>query len=84
VPATLDSAFAAAIPGFLAYFGTYEIDEKQCVVTHNVIASSFPPFVGTQNRRRFEIVNDQLTLRDDLMTSDGVAVAAATIWQRVS
>jgi hypothetical protein len=79
---TIDAAFAAAVPGFLAYFGTYEINEQQGVVTHTVIASSFPPFVGTQHHRRFGVDRDQLTLRDDLTTSDGVAVAAATMWRR--
>lgn len=84
LPPTIDAAFAAAVPGFLAYFGTYEIDESRRVVTHSVIASSFPAWVGTQHQRRFEIDREQLTLRDDLMTSDGVAVAAATIWRRVA
>jgi hypothetical protein len=81
-PATLDAAFAAAVAGYLAYFGTYEIDDERRVITHTIIASTYPPFVGAQNQRRFEIVGDQLALRDDLMTADGVAVAAATIWRR--
>jgi hypothetical protein len=81
---TIDAAFSAAVPGYLAYFGTYEIDEQRRVVTHTVIASTFPPFVGAQNHRRFEVEGDRLILRDDLTTSDGVAVAAATIWQRVT
>jgi hypothetical protein len=79
---TIDAAFSSAVPGFLAYFGTYEVDAKRQVVTHSVTASTFPPFVGTQHHRRFEIEGDQLTLRDDLETSDGVPVAAATIWRR--
>lgn len=87
VPPTIDAAFAAAVPGFLAYFGTYEIDEARAeaaaVVTHTVIASSFPAWVGTQHHRRFAIHGDELTLSDDLMTSDGVAVAASTTWRRV-
>jgi hypothetical protein len=82
--ATIDTAFAAAVPGFLAYFGTYEIDASNSVVTHTVIGSSLPAWVGTQHHRRFEIDGDRLTLRDDLATSDGVAVAAATMWQRVA
>jgi hypothetical protein len=81
---TIDSAFAAAVPGFLAYFGTYEIDASRGVVTHTVIASSFPRWVGTQHHRRFAIDGDELTLRDDLLTSDGVAVAAATLWRRMT
>ena len=82
-PATLDAAFASAAAGFLAYFGTYEVDADASVVTHSVLASSFPPWVGGAHRRRFSVEGNRLTLRDDLVTSDGVAVAAATMWQRV-
>lgn len=81
--ATLDAAFASATPGFLAYFGSYEIDAPAGVVAHTVLGSSFPPLVGVTTRRRFAIEGDTLTLRDDLTTSDGVAVAAATVWRRV-
>ncbi len=81
---TIDAAFAAAVPGFLAYFGTYEIDESRGIVTHTVVASSFPAWAGAQHHRRFVIDGDHLTLRDDLMTSDGVAVAASTTWRRVA
>jgi hypothetical protein len=83
VPPTIDGALASAVPGFLGYFGTYEIDGALGVVTHAVIASSFPAWVGSQHRRRFAIDGDDLTLSDDLMTSDGVAVAASTTWRRV-
>ena len=83
-PATIDSAFASAAAGFLSYFGTYETDDADSVVVHTVIASSFPPWVGGTHRRRYAVEGDRLTLRDDLLTSDGVPVAAATIWQRVA
>ena len=81
--ATIDAAFASAVPGFLAYFGTYEFDATRSVVTHTVLASSLPAWVGAQHQRRVELAGDQLTLRDDLLTLDGVAVAAATTWRRV-
>jgi hypothetical protein len=80
---TIDAAFGLAIPGFLAYAGTYEIDDASGLVTHRVIVSSFPPWLGSEHRRRFEIAGDKLTLRDDLATADGVAVAASTMWQRM-
>ena len=83
-PSTIDVAFAVAIPGYLAYFGTYEVDEAAGAVSHNIIASSFPAWVGESNRRRYSIEGDTLTLRDDLTTADGIAVAAATVWRRVT
>jgi hypothetical protein len=80
---TIDAAFGLAIPGFLAYAGTYEVDDTAGEVTHRVVVSSFPAWVGTEHRRRFAIDGETLVLRDDLATSDGVAVAASTTWRRM-
>jgi hypothetical protein len=79
-PSGIDGAMAAAVAGYIAYFGTYEIEGG--VVAHTVIGASLPAWVGTVNRRRFLVEGDTLMLRDDLTTADGVAVAAATIWRR--
>lgn len=84
VPATIDQAFASAVAGFLAYFGSYVVDDVAGIVTHTVIASSFPPWVGGQHNRRFRIEGETLVLSDDLVTADGVAVAASTTWRRVA
>ena len=40
--------------------------------------------VGGQHNRRFRIDGETLVLSDDLVTADGVAVAASTTWRRVS
>ncbi len=80
---TIDAAFGLAIPGFLAYAGTYEVDDAAGVLTHRVVVSSFPAWVGTEHRRRFVIEGETLTLRDDLTTADGVAVAASTTWRKM-
>jgi hypothetical protein len=81
---TIDAAFGLAIPGFLAYAGSYAVDDALGVVTHSVIVSSFPPWVGSEHRRHFVIEGDVLTLRDELTTADGVAVAASTAWRRMT
>lgn len=83
-PPTIDQAFATAVPGFLAYFGSYEIDDPAGVVIHTVIASSFPPWVGSEHHRRFAVDGDRLTLSDELTAADGVVVAASTVWHRVA
>lgn len=79
----IDAAMAGAFPGYIAYFGTYEIDEAAAVVRHRVIASAFPAWVGGEHQRRFTIEGDRLTLTDDVVAADGVAVVASTAWQRV-
>ena len=79
--AGIDGAMAAGVPGYIAYFGSYEI--RGSVVEHAVAGASLPAWVGSTHRRRFTIDGDRLTLSDDVVTSDGVAVEAATTWQRV-
>ena len=81
-PAGIDAAMAAAVPGYIAYFGTYAIRGE--VVEHTVIGASLPAWAGTVHRRRFTLSSAELTLRDDVVSSDGVAVEAATTWKRVA
>jgi hypothetical protein len=83
-PAGIDTAMASAVPGYVAYFGAFAIDDAKGVVTHRVIGSAMPAWVGREFARRFMIQGDILTLRDDLTTADGVAVDAATTWQRIA
>ncbi len=80
----IDAAMGGAFAGYIAYFGTYEIDADASVVHHRVIASAFPAWVGGEHSRRFVIDGDRLTLTDDVIASDGVEVVASTTWQRVS
>ena len=83
-PAGIDTAMASAFTGYIAYFGTYEIDATRSTVTHVVIGSAFPAWVGSAPNRRFAIEGDRLTLSDSLTTADGIAVEASTVWQRIS
>jgi hypothetical protein len=81
--AGIDSAMASATPGYVAYFGAFEVDDAAGVVTHRVIGAAHPAWVGREFGRRYSIESDVLTLRDDLVAADGVAVDAATTWQRI-
>jgi hypothetical protein len=74
---------AAAVAGYVAYFGDYEVDEGAGVVAHHVTGAAFPAWVGATYRRRFALEGDLLTLSDDVVAADGVPVAASTTWQRV-
>ncbi len=48
--------------GYYAYFGTYEVDEKQGVVRHYVQASLWPEEVGRLYTRSIELSDDRLRL----------------------
>jgi hypothetical protein len=79
----IDTAMAVAVPGYIAYFGTYELDAAAGTVTHRVAGATLPAWAGTEHHRRFAVEGDRLTLSDDVIAADGVAVAASTTWQRV-
>jgi hypothetical protein len=80
--AGIEAAMAAAVPGYIAYFGTYTLDDDG-VLRHLVAGSAFPAWVGTEHARRYRVEGDELTLMQDFTTADGVAVAASTTWRRV-
>lgn len=81
--AGIDTAMASAAPGYIAYFGTYEIDAAARVITHQVIGSAFPGWVGQSHGRDFVVDGDRLVLSADVVSADGVAVRASTQWERV-
>ena len=62
----LDAASAEeirqAVTGFVAYFGSYEVDDASQIVTHHVEASLVPSWVGTSLKRRFRWDGARLVL----------------------
>jgi hypothetical protein len=66
------------VTGFIAYFGTFDIDEAARTVIHHVQASLIPTWVGTDLRRTYEFSGaDQLVLT---ATSD--VATTRLVWQR--
>lgn len=53
---------AAAFDGYYAYYGRYEISEKDRVVRHHIESSLWPPEIGTTYERHYEFSGDLLTL----------------------
>lgn len=51
-----------AVTGFVAYFGSYEVDDASQTVTHHVEASLVPSWVGTSLKRRFRWDGARLVL----------------------
>ena len=80
--ATSDEA-KAAFAGYGAYFGTYEINEAEGYVVHHVEGSVFPNYVGTDQKRFFELSGDQLILKPPPRQVDGEQHTTRVTWQRV-
>src|ERR1700734_783437 len=58
-----DQEVRAAYDGYIAYFGTYRVDEAKSVVTHVVEGSLGPSFTGTDQRRPFKLEGDTLIIQ---------------------
>jgi hypothetical protein len=58
-----DAEVRAAYDGFVAYFGTYRVDEVNSVVTHVVEGSLKPSYTGTDQPRPFKLDGDVLIIK---------------------
>jgi Lipocalin-like domain len=72
------SNFQTAMSDFLAYHGTYDVDESQESVLHRIVSCSYAAWIGTEQVRRFQFEGDQLTLSAENETEKRIL-----IWQKV-
>ena len=76
-----ESERAAAYSTCLAYFGGYEVRNRE--VIHHIDMSLFPNWSGTTAARPFELRDDRLILRTAPATVDGIATVNEMAWRRV-
>ncbi len=79
-PQELKTAFEA----YLAYFGTFDIDDSKKIVTHHIKSCLFPNYVGTDLVRHFEFNDGHMTLRTEPMHDGGKTFIGVLVWERVS
>jgi hypothetical protein len=72
----------AAFDGYTAYFGNYEVDEQEGTVTHRVLGSHFPNWVGQDQKRFFAFSGNRLTLRTPPIATSGTTVTLVLVWER--
>lgn len=73
--------YEAISHGIVAYFGTYTVNEADRIVTLHIERSSFPNWEGTDQRRKFEFVDDELRYTAASSTANP-AEAAQLVWKR--
>jgi Lipocalin-like domain len=73
----------AAWEGYSAYFGTYEIYEAEGFVVHHVEGSSFPNYVGSEQKRFYELSGDTLVLKPPQRQVGNEQLNMRITWQRV-
>ncbi len=79
LPAEIKTAFV----GYAAYFGTYEVREKESLVIHHVEGSLLPNWEGGGQRRKFALTGDKLILEPPPFTANGEKRSRRLTWQRV-
>jgi len=71
---------AAIVQGSIAYFGTYSVGVEDHLVTVHVEGSTFPNWVGTDQKRLFTIIGDELRYTNfNRSSGEGTALV---VWKR--
>jgi hypothetical protein len=70
-----------SLAGYIAYCGRYLVDEVAGEVVHHVEASLYPPWVGSEQRRRFAFAGQRLTLSASRWR-DGKETVHRLVWER--
>ena len=79
-----DAEVRDAFDGYLAYFGTYAVDESTRTVTHHVVGASFPNWVGVNLARRYAFdESGRLRLATPPIEVGGRALEYVLLWERM-
>ena len=73
----------AAFESYQAYYGRFEVDEREHVVTHTVIQSLLPNWIGTAQRRHYKFKDGRLILRTPPILIGGKRVTGELVWEKI-
>jgi hypothetical protein len=71
-----------AFETYQAYYGRYQIDEVEHVITHKVTQALLPNWVGTEQRRFYRFQDGRLILRTPPFAIGGQRVVGELVWER--
>jgi len=74
---------SAAFHGYVAYYGTFTVDERARVVTHRLMGSLFPNWLGSEQRREIVLEGNRLTLSIPAIPFQGKDRVFRAIWKRL-
>ena len=61
------------VEGSIAHFGTYTVNEQEKTITFHIQTSTFPNWNGTEQKRPFSIIGDELKWRTPASSGGGTA-----------
>jgi hypothetical protein len=73
----------AAYTGYIAYFGSYDVNGARDTVVHHVAGALNPAMVGGDQIRRMRFDGDRLVLEAEVERPQGIARHVLT-WRRIS
>lgn len=73
----------AAFEGYLSYCGSYQVNEQEHFVIHSIQVSWFPNWLGTEQKRFFQLDGDRLTLKTPPLIGFGKPQIHRLIWERL-
>ncbi len=73
-----------AFEGYIAYYGTYEVDEAKGQVTHQVQSALFPNWIGDIQVRNFEFEGERLRLNTQPIKGPRADLTNVLLWERTS
>ena len=79
--AQLTGSADAAVPGYIAYGGRFDVDEDTATVHHQVSVSILPELLATPQLRQASVDGEKLTLWA-MTTNDGVTTRNTLTWVR--
>ena len=69
---------ARAWSDYFGYFGTYTVDEQAKAVVHHIEGSWFPNLVGEDQKRYYQLVEEQLVLNATTAWGD-----VRIVWEKI-
>jgi hypothetical protein len=72
-----------AAEGYVAHSGPYTVDEEHHVVTHQVVCSLFPNWVGAEQKRFYHLDGNRLIIGTPPLVLGSRMTDVMLIWERV-
>ena len=69
--------------GCISYFGTFQVNEKEGIISHYVESSIFPNMEGAEQKRYFELSEDRLQLKTPPIRLDGEKAVGILQWEKI-
>ena len=72
-----DHEVRTAFEGYIAYFGSYTVDEPNALVTHHVEGALLPNWIGSQQKRTYAFRDGRLVLSAKI----DAGILAEIVWE---